>query len=94
MVFAVAVLLAAFGSVPEKVAVAAALAEPAVVALTLMVMTAGAALASDGMSQVTEVAVLVQVPPFIVALTTAAPVTGTETLTGPALGPPLSTVTA
>jgi hypothetical protein len=91
-VVAVALSFVVTGSVPVNAMVATALAAPAAPALTPMLSAAGAPTANELMSHVTEVAVVVQVPPLNVALFTVAPVTGTVRCTPPVFGPRLRSV--
>src|SRR5436190_22905808 len=92
VVLAEPLLLVMTASVPLKVAVADALAVPAVTALTFTVIAADAPLASEVMSQVAAVAVFVQAPPLTVALVTGAPVTVMVEETAPPSGPALAIV--
>ncbi len=93
MVVAVAVLLVATGSVPEKVAVAVAVTVPAVVEFSTRLTVDGEKL-SGLKSQVTVPAAIVHVPPCDgVAPVTVPPVTGTLRCTLPSLGPAVVSVT-
>ncbi len=92
-VSAVAELFVVTGSKPPKVAVAVALAVPGTAANAVMTIVAEAPLPSDVRAQLGMAVAVVQEPAVVVALDTFAPVTGIVTLTVPAFGPALRTVT-
>ncbi len=93
VVLADALWLVATGSVPEKVAVAVAVTVPAVAEFTMM-STVDGEKSKGAKSQVTALAVKMQLPPCDgVAPVTALPVTGTLRCTSPGLGPAVVRVT-